>query len=169
VEQFAAYFSKALSGCKPFIGGLIGALNYILFPAEAFRTAAMALGVAMLLDILTKYVTLSREARGFMKAVKTGRIRSEALWYGTKIKLYSYLVIAILAGLSYRVVQLEQLSVFFASVVYSVLFLREAQSILENLCDGGADLRWALVWARKKERDILDQDVEDPEEPKEGI
>ena len=81
-----------------------------------------------------------------MKAVRSCTISSNRLWEGTKIKIFSYLIVAILAGLSYRVVQLEQLSIFFATVVYSIIFLREAQSILENLCDAGADLKWLLIW-----------------------
>ncbi len=45
-----------------------------------------------------------------------------------------------------------------ATVVYTVVFLREAQSILENLCDAGADLQWLLIWTRKKEKQILEDD-----------
>ncbi len=158
MDQFFCYFTKALSGAKPFLGCIIAGLNYVLFPTSAFATSAFAVGIAMLLDIITKYVALSKQSGGFMKAVKARRIRSEALWHGTKIKLFSYLVIAILAGLSYRVVQLEAVSVFFATVVYSILFLREAQSILENLCEAGAQMQWAVVWAKKKQEDILDNE-----------
>jgi hypothetical protein len=55
---------------------------------------------------------------------------------------------------------LHQASVFLATVVYTVIFLREAQSILENLCDAGADFKWLLLWAKKKERQILEDDKE---------
>lgn len=73
-------------------------------------------------------------------------------------------MVAILVGLSYRVVQLEQLSVFLASVVYSILFLREAQSVLENLCDAGADFRWLLRWTKNKQDQIFDQEGIDEED-----
>ena len=53
---------------------------------------------------------------------------------------------------------MEQLSIFFATVVYSIIFLREAQSILENLCDAGADLKWLLIWTRKKQEQILESE-----------
>jgi len=99
-----------------------------------------------------------------MKAVRACSISSNKLWEGTRIKLFSYLVVAILAGLSYRVVQLEQLSIFFATVVYSIIFLREAQSILENLCDAGADLKWLVIWTKKKQDQILETEIEKKED-----
>ena len=169
MEQFTTYCLKAMSGAKPIIGCAIGALNYILFPDDAFLTAAMAVGIAMLLDIVTKYVALSTKAGGFLKAIKKHEIRSDSLWHGTRIKLFSYLTVAILAGLSYRVVQLETVSIFFATVVYSILFLREAQSILENLCDSGADMKWMLVWTKRKQAQVLETtDTEIEDEKKEG-
>ncbi len=164
MEHFLDYCSKAASGSKPFWGCLLGVLNYILFPDEAFFTAAVAVGGTMILDIITKYVALSAKNGGFCNAFKTRAINSNSFWSGTAIKLYSYLVIAILAGLSYRVVQLEQVSVFFASVVYTILFLREVQSICENLRDAGAPVEWLIFWTKKKQDQILETD----DTPKEG-
>jgi len=161
MEQLYDYLEKFISGVKPVAGFLIGALSYILFPDQAFFTAACAVGAAIVLDIVTKYVALSVKAGGYMKAVRSCSISSNKLWDGTRIKLFSYLVVAILAGLSYRVVQLEQLSIFFATVIYSIIFLREAQSILENLCDAGADLRWLVVWTKKKQDQILESKADD--------
>lgn len=163
MEQFYEYMDKFLSGTKPIWGMTVGGCSYVLFPDQAFFTAACAVGAAILLDIITKYVALSSQAGGYMKAVKDHSISSNKLWDGTKIKLFSYLVVAILAGLSYRVVQLEQLSIFFATVIYSIIFLREAQSILENLCDAGADLRWLVVWTKKKQEQILESETSNNE------
>lgn len=167
MDQFIEYAEKFLSGAKPFWGVFVGGCSYLLFPDQAFFTAACAVGVAILLDIITKYVALSAKAGGYMKAVRSCSISSNKLWDGTKIKIFSYLVVAILAGLSYRVVQLEQLSVFFATVIYSIIFLREAQSVLENLCDAGADLRWLLVWTKKKQNQILETEGQETEDSKE--
>lgn len=158
MEQFHTYIAKAMAGSTPYIGAFIGMCSYVLFPDKAFLTAACAVGAVIILDILTKYVALSHKAGGYMKAVRNCTISSNRLWEGTKIKIFSYLIVAILAGLSYRVVQLEQLSIFFATVVYSIIFLREAQSILENLCDAGADLKWLLIWTRKKQEQILESE-----------
>jgi phage-related holin len=163
MDQFYDYAHKALTGCKPIVATLIAGLNYLLFPDHAFATAAYAVGTCMLLDIFTKYVSLSAQSGGYIKAVKTCRISSKALWHGTRIKIYSYLIVAILVGLSYRVVQLEQVSVFFGTVVYAVLFLRETQSILENLVEAGADLGWLLLWTKQKEKQILELKEEEPD------
>ena len=163
MEQLQTYIAKAMAGAIPYLGAFIGICNYVLFPDKAILTSACAVGALIILDIITKYVALSHQAGGYMKAVRNCSISSNKLWDGTRIKLYSYLVVAILVGLSYRVVQLEQLSVFLASVVYSILFLREAQSVLENLCDAGADFRWLLRWTKNKQEQIFDQEGIDEE------
>lgn len=162
MKDWTNYFDKLCSGLTPIIGCVGGALNYVLFPDHAFLTAFGAVGVAILLDIATKYLALSKTGGGFREATKTRVIDSNKLWRGTSIKLVSYLIVFILAGLSYRVTMLSQVSVFLATVIYSVIFLREAQSILENLCDAGADLNWLLIWVRKKEKQVLeDDDIDD--------
>jgi len=154
------YLEKTIDGAKPVWAFFITLINYILFPDQAFKTAAMAVGAAIILDILTKYMALSEQEGGMKKAFKKKIINSNRLWEGTKIKLFSYLIVFILAGLSYRVTMLHQASVFLATVVYTVIFLREAQSILENLCDAGADFNWLLLWTKKKEKQILEDDRE---------
>jgi len=152
------YIDKVLEGAKPFVAFLISAFCYLLFPDQAYQTAAIAVGVAMLLDIFTKYMALSYECHGYKNAVKNKMIFSGTLWSKTRIKLTAYLVIAILAGLAYRVSPLQQVGVFFGTVVYAVIFLREAQSILENLYDAGADVGWLIRWTKKKQSKILEED-----------
>jgi phage-related holin len=164
MKDWMNYWDKLCSGLTPVIGCVWGALNYVLFPDHAFLTAFLAVWAAMLLDIATKYMALSHKGGGFRNATKTRVIDSNTLWRGTSIKLVSYLIVSILAGLSYRVTMLTQASVFMATVIYTVIFLREAQSILENLCDAGADLNWLLIWTRKKEKQILKDDDIDPGE-----
>jgi len=161
MEQLLEYIEKVISGSKPFWGTLLAAISYVLFPEQAYQTAAIAVGIAMLLDILTKYIALSHEAHGFKNACKTRKIFSGTLWEKTKIKLFSYLVIAVLAGLSYRVTPLQQVGVFFGTVVYAIIFLREAQSILENLYDAGADVGWLINWTKRKQKKILEENTVD--------
>lgn len=155
------YIEKLISGSKPLWAFFISCFNYVLFPDKAYQTAAIAVGGAIILDIITKYIALSKMAGGYQRAVKTKMIWSKTLWDGTRIKLVSYLIVFILAGLSYRVTMLTQVSVFLATVVYTVIFLREAQSILENLCEAGADLNWLLLWTKRKEEQILDREEEE--------
>ncbi|MBC2724520.1 MAG: phage holin family protein [Desulfosporosinus sp.] len=161
MTQLQEYFSKALDGCNPVIGVILSAISYLLFPDEAFFTSIVAVGMAMILDILTKFWALAKQNDGYREAVKTRAIYSKTLWDKTKIKLFSYLVIMILAGCSYRVAPLQKMGVFFATVVYAVMFLREGQSVVENLVDGGADLRWLLFWVKKKQRQILESEVDE--------
>src|SRR6056297_1598550 len=102
------YLEKTIDGAKPVWAFFITLINYILFPDQAFKTAAMAVGAAIILDILTKYMALSEQEGGMKKAFKKKIINSNRLWEGTKIKLFSYLIVFILAGLSYRVTMLHQ-------------------------------------------------------------
>lgn len=158
MEQLMHYIEKVASGTKPFWGTLIAIISYIMFPDKAYFTAAIAVGGAILLDIFTKYIAISSREGGYRKAVKEKKIWSKTLWQGTSIKLVSYLVVFILAGLGYRLTMLKTACIFIGTVVYTVIFLREAQSIIENLCDAGADLKWLLIWTKKKEKQILDSD-----------
>ncbi len=152
------YFIKLTADNKPIWAVVLSAIHYGMFPEKCFETAAMAVVVAIVLDIFTKYLALAKGAGGLWKAIKKRDISSNSLWQGTSIKVISYCVVFILVGLSYRVTFFTQVSVFMATVVYTVVFLREAQSILENLCDAGADLQWLLIWTRKKEKQILEDD-----------
>lgn len=65
------YVSKAISSSKPFWGTVAAVITYILPPDSAYQTAAIAVGIAMLFDIITIYMTLSHEAQGFKNACKT--------------------------------------------------------------------------------------------------
>jgi hypothetical protein len=160
MQDTTAYLQQALTGIKPVLAFMFAAASFLFFPTGAFLTSAIAVGIAVLLDIVTKFVALSAKNGGYLKAVKAGAISSDRLWKGSRIKIFAYLVVAILAGLAYRVVQLDAVGVFFGTVVYSVLFLREAQSIVENLCDAGADLKWLALWTKRKEEQILNNKEE---------
>lgn len=168
LQQFLSnvsnYFGKAISGVKITIGFLWSAITYVLFPEEAFKTALKAVAIVMFLDVITKWYAICRNNGGYKKAVKSKKLYSKSMWEGTSVKLFSYLVVSILAGLSYRVVFLEQASVFLATFIYSMLFLRDAQSCIENLIDAGADLGWLQLFVRGKQDKILkDEGIEKDE------
>ncbi|QZY56726.1 phage holin family protein [Crassaminicella profunda] len=169
MDQLINYMDKVASGTKPFWGTILAIISYVMFPDKAYQTAAFAVGGAIMLDIITKYIALSHECHGYRNAVRERKIFSKTLWEGTRIKLVSYLIVFILAGLAYRVTMLKQVSVFLATIVYSVIFLREGQSILENLCDAGADLKWLLIWTKKKEQQILESEIEERSDDVEKI
>lgn len=160
MDQFIDYIHKNLSGLKTLAAFMLGGVNYLMFPDAALANAAYAVGVCIILDIFTKFRAISKRHGGYMRAVRKSKISSQMLWDGTRTKLYSYLVVAILAGLAYRVIFFQQLSIFLGSVVYAVLFLRESQSIVENLIDAGAQLEWLLLWTKRKEKQILEIEEE---------
>lgn len=153
------YLRHAFEGCKPFLAFIMSSIMYVMFPEKAYLTAFYAVVGTMLLDILTKYYAIARQNEGFWKSIKDRHINSNDMWHGTKNKIFSYLVIFILAGLSYRVAPIAGVSVFLATTIYSVLFLREAQSILENLVDAGNDVGWLLIFVQKKQKEVLKEDV----------
>lgn len=153
------YVRHAFEGCKPFFAFLISCIMYVMFPEKAYLTAFHAVLGTMLLDILTKYYEKACNNGGLWNAIKNRHINSNDMWNGTKNKIIAYLIIFILAGLSYRVAPVAGISVFLATTIYSVLFLREAQSILENLVDAGSDVGWLLIFVKNKQKEVL-KDIE---------
>ena len=139
-------------------GGVIAILNWLIFPDSAFEISAIAVIIAMGLDIITRYRAIAKNNGGYINALRTRRICSHTLWKGTSIKIYSYFMVALLAGLSYRVTPLQQLGVAFSYYIYAMMFFREAQSVIENLMDAGADLKWLAVWLKKKETDFVEKE-----------
>lgn len=158
MKDYIEYIEKAFTGIKPILGVVSTVISYLLFPDYAYQTFAMVLGVAIILDIITKYMALSHEAQGYRNAVRKRIIFSGTLFEKSKKKIILYLILAILAGLAYRVTPLASFGIFFGTTMYAVLFLREAQSILENLDDAGYEVGWIISWAKKKEKEVLNED-----------
>jgi len=79
------------------------------------------------------------------------------------------LTIAILTGLSYRVIYLKKAGIFLASFVYSVMFMREFQSNIENLIEAGADLHWLLLFSKKKNKELMKPYEEELDKPKSEV
>lgn len=145
---------------KPVWAFLFAAFTYLICPNAAYAPAIAAVWIAVLLDILTRLFANSRKAGGFLKAVRTKSISSDTLWSRTAVKVVAYLTLQILAGLSMKVVPLEQVSIAVATILYSFLFIREATSVVENLIEAGADdLKPLLGWLRKKESDLTEDRV----------
>lgn len=157
IKEVFEYVENAFLKVSPFLAGLWMGIAYIIFPDNTYIGAAAALGGAMALDILTKYYALAKPFKSAWKAIKAGAINSETFFRGTKKKLISFLVLMILCGLSVRVVPVEGIAIWLGTFVYSVMFLRECQSAIENLIQAGhEDLSWLLPLLKRKEKDILD-------------
>lgn len=161
------YLSSAFTKVKPqialFLSTIWTCISYVLFPDKTYITAACAVGGVMILDIITKYYALKKPYGSFLKAIKAGAIKSDTFFEGTKKKLISFLVLMILCGLSVRVVPVAGVAVFLGSLVYSVMFLRECQSCIENLVNAGHEdyVGWLLPILRRKEKDILKKEGAD--------
>lgn len=163
IKSSFEYIEKAFTGAKPMLGALAGFISYVLFPDKAHLLSLIAVLAAAFMDIITKYYSIIVKNGGFGKAIRTKKLFSKTLWKGTERKIVSYLTIAILTGLSYRVVYLKEFGIIVASFVYSVMFMREFQSNVENLIEAGADLHWLLVFSKKKNKDLM-KPYEEPEE-----
>lgn len=155
MERIIEYISKAFTGLKPLYGSIAGLISYLFFPEKAYYLALMAVIIAATMDIITKVYALIKVNGGYRKAVRSGKLFSKTFWQGTEVKIFSYLTVTLLTGLSYRVIFLKEAGVLLASFVYSVMFMREFQSNIENLCEAGADLHWLLLFAKKKNENLL--------------
>lgn len=161
MTDISEYLEKAVQMTSVILATIFTAISYILFPTDAYIPAVTALGCSVVLDILTKYYALSVINGGLKKALRTKAISSQKLWIGTQRKLVSYLVIMVLCGLSVRVTVLTSVAVFLSTSAFSIMFLREAQSCIENLVDAGNDeLMWVVAWLKTKEVEVREEVIE---------
>lgn len=155
LKDMIDYIARAFTGKKPMIGAILGTIGTILFPVPFYKTSFIAVMLAALFDAITKNYAICKNNGGYKNSIKLKKIFSKTLWKGTEVKIVSYLTIALLTGLSFRVVYLEQMGIFIASFVYSVMFMREFQSNIENLIEAGADLDWLLLFSKKKNKELM--------------
>lgn len=158
INRIGEYLGTAFNGLKPLLGLIMSAIGYIMFPEKAYFISLMAVIGAAFLDIITKNYAICKKHGGYKQATKDGKLFSKSLWKGTEVKIVSYLIISILTGLSYRVIYLKQAGILIASFVYSVMFMREFQSNIENLIEAGADLNWLLLFSKRKNKDLMEKE-----------
>lgn len=156
------YLDTVFTGAKPFLGALSGIICYVCFPDRAYLLALMAVLGAASMDIVTKIISIVYNNGGWMNSIKKKKLFSKQFWKGTERKIISYLIISILTGLSYRVIYLKEAGILLGTFVYSVMFMREFQSNVENLIEAGADLHWLLLFSKKKNKELM-KEYEDEE------
>lgn len=156
--MLSEYLQKAFDTVQPISAFLLSVIMYVLFPEDTYISAFCAVIVVMVLDVLTKYYCIAHNNNGLICCIKTGKIRSETLWRGTSRKIMDYLVIFVMVGLSYRVSPVAGVVVFLGTVVYGFIFLRECQSILENLEDAGHDVGWALSIVKRRKTKLMEDE-----------
>jgi hypothetical protein len=163
MEHYTIYLEKLNSIGGLTCGAIITGINFWIFPETTLAFAAIAVLVMVIMDVITKYYYLSNRNGGYKKARKCGAINSQQFWDGTKVKLITYAVVMIIAGLSYRVTALEIAGTVFSSVAYGAMFWREAQSIGENL-----HVDWLTAFAKRKENEVLGKTDEEGIEKESG-
>lgn len=155
------YIEKAFNNVQPIWAVFLSVIMYVVFPENSYLAAFCAVMAMCVIDILTKYYAISSKNGGFINSVKIGKIKSKTLWKGTSRKLMDYFIIFIMVGLSYRVAPIATAIVLIGNTVYSFIFFRECQSVLENLDDAGHDVEWALkIIKRRKEKVLENEGIE---------
>jgi len=152
------YLKNAFESVQPICALLLSVIMYVMFPESSYLTAFCAVLGVMALDIITKYYSIACKNGGLWNSIRIRKINSNSMWVGTSRKIFSYLIIFIMIGLSYRVSPVAGVASFLGTVVYSVLFLRECQSILENLTDAGSDVGWLLAMVKKRKTRIFEDE-----------
>jgi uncharacterized protein YacL len=156
------FFSKVVDTVKPAVALIGAAITFLMFPEQSFAVWCAAVWIAAVLDLLTRWYVIFKKAGGIRKAFKTKAWSSREMYEKTSVKIISYLVIQILAGLSMRFVNIPYISNIVATVVYAFLFFREFTSNVENLIEAGADyLKPLLFWMKKKSDEVLEKEEED--------
>jgi phage-related holin len=164
--ELSEYLEKAFESVQPILVFIWSLLLYVLFPEATYVPAFCTVVVSMVIDVLTKYYSLSKLSGSFVKALKKHVINSNSMWVGTSKKIIDYMLIFIMVGLSYRVTPIAGVVVFLGTVAYGFVFFREWQSIFENLEDAGHDVSWWLQIIKKRKKKILeDEGVNENDEP----
>ncbi|MBS3984320.1 MAG: phage holin family protein [Selenomonadales bacterium] len=119
---------------------------YLVEPDAAF----LAVLIAVLLDLITKLVSIVVNYGGVTAAMRGGYLSSQKAFTGTFVKLIAYFTLGILAAQVQHIANLEVASALSKTVVFSFLFTVESVSILENLVAAGlTELKVLLETLRK--------------------
>ena len=158
MREIQELFTKVIDTVEPIFALIWAGITWVIFPEQSFVIWCIAVWLAALLDIFTRWYAIFKNNGGIAKAVRTKAWNSDVMFEKTKTKIVAYLVIQILAGLSMRFVTIPYISNVVATVIYSFLFFREFASNIENLIEAGADfLKPLLFWVKKKESEVIDK------------
>ena len=120
-----------------FISGVGAFLYKFLLPEKQYLYGAGAVLVIMVLDLATKLFSLSRQGGGLRQSLAERKISSRAFARGTFDKLLVFGIMLIICGCAYRLTVIDTIAIWFTQLVYTLMFLRDLLSILENLRDAG--------------------------------
>ncbi|MEG1543065.1 MAG: phage holin family protein [Tannerellaceae bacterium] len=120
-----------------FLGACWVCIGKFLFPSAAMEAGAVAVLIVMILDLLTRLFAQARKAGGYRKALLAHEISSNKFARGTMDKLVVFGVMLVLCACAYKLTVIEDVATWFTQVVFAIMFLRDALSIVENLADAG--------------------------------
>ncbi len=144
------------------LGVIWATISSFLFPEAAYLTAAGAVLGMMMLDLVTKIYSLARQEHGLRRAIRNHRILSNKFAKGTTDKLLIFGVMLVICGFAYRITPIATLSTWFMQIVFTLMFLRDALSIIENLMDAGVSgLSIFKKIVKKKMDDYIKAETED--------
>lgn len=136
-DYFKSLFESKLMVTISAIG--ISIYNF-LFPTKEYKLATLAVLGVMVLDILTKIYAISHIEGGIINAFRRRKINSSSFSKGTMDKLVIFGVMVCICGFAYRLTIVAEVAIWFTQIVFTLMFLRDAFSIFENLSDAGIDV-----------------------------
>lgn len=153
------YLKKLFQVDVLFLISGVGAFLYkFLFPEKQYLYGAGAVLVIMVLDLATKLFSLSRQGGGIRQSIAERKISSRAFARGTFDKLLVFSIMLIICGCAYRLTVISSVAIWFTQLVYTLMFLRDLLSILENLRDAGVGgLRIFEKAVKKKMSEYVDE------------
>lgn len=157
--EVSDYIYKSWNYVSPILVFISSVVSYILLPDQAYVPPTIGLMGALILDVLSKYLAISKQNGGFWNAVRTRKISSESMWRGTYKKLISILVVMICCGLLVRfTLFLPGIASTVTTIAYGFMFYCEVQSVLENMMDAGYDdLNWFLKLIKRRQAELFDE------------
>lgn len=139
------------------LGALWACITSFLFPTALVGTSAIAVLIMMALDLITKLFSLAKMHGGFRKALRTQKINSRSFAKGTLDKLVIFGVFLIINGCACQLLVIDGILKWFTQAVFTIMFLRDALSIFENLSDCGIQgLGVFKKLIKRKCKDIVD-------------
>ena len=144
------------------IGSIWAWLMTFLFPTATIKTAAGAVMIIMCLDLVTKFFAIAKQSGGIIAAFRKRCITSKKFAKGTLDKLIIFGVMLIISGCAYNLLVVEELAVWFSQMVFTLMFLRDVISIIENLNDAGIQgLGLFKKMVKKKLDDYYEEEKKD--------
>ena len=157
-----SYISKLFENHILVALSAIGAFLYhFFFPEEQYLYCTLAVLGMMALDLITKLYAIKKQAGGWKKSIASCKISSQLFFKGTMDKLLVFGVMLIICGFAYQLTLIAQIALWFTQIVFTLMFLRDTLSIIENLRDAGIkSLGLFEKVVRKKMSEYVDNDEE---------